>query len=62
LGGVTLGIQIKGFSRDSMHGRTNSEEVWLRVVQGSADAAGFASVFVLCRLSFAIFIEVKLIA
>ena len=45
-----------------MHGRTNSEEVWLRVVQGSADAAGFASVFVLCRLSFAIFIEVKLIA
>ena len=51
-GGVAVRIQFKDFSSDFMYERTNSEEVWLNVVQGSADTAGFASRFVLCRLSF----------
>jgi hypothetical protein len=45
-----------------MYERIISDEFRLHVVQCSADAAGFACRFVLCRLSFAIFVEVKLVA
>jgi len=38
-----------GLSGDFIYERTNSDEVWLHVLQGSADAAGFTLSFCLVQ-------------